>query len=475
MPLSPSLAPSAPPPVGRCDPRLDDSQADDWIQLPAATRQSLGVGLAALSALISTFALLIMKHSADVEKGLPLRPSCKHPWRKRWWIGFIMNTGSELGISTFALMFVPMTVIAPVNGSAVIFSALVARLGWVSDRIYRITQVREYLSYLEWLALFAVVGTPGVAHRCHRHCPLRGPSPENTLPLPEVQEQFSGAPFLALAIPAGVYVVLCVAILVPRSPLKRWRPAPNSLRLSLLTAAGAGVAGAFSMTFGKVTWLALGVLVASAPTQLWLLNWALGSGKASFTVPLYTVMIISTNIVLGGLLFDEFACLSRAYLFVCAFVMVVVGVCLLSPASGGKQPGNSVTLFVSIAGASTAHASVDIFRPREVRRSRRNERLSMSTNPLSSQNRAHTAFGSRRNALEQIIAQRQPSPAGSPTPTSCSSPVAPQLCPGSHGSVRAEELPAPVPVVDGVQLDGHHLGTEGEDGSPPAAPPPRYR
>lgn len=407
-----------------------------------------------------------------------------------------MNECSELGISTFALMFVPMTVIAPVNGSAVIFSALVARLGWVSDRIYRITQVREYLSYLEWLAL--LIAVTGIVL-----CAVFGPSPENTLPLPEVQEQFSGAPFLALAIPAGVYVVLCVAILVPRSPLKRWRPAPNSLRLSLLTAAGAGVAGAFSMTFGKVittavedppkaaelwvTWLALGVLVASAPTQLWLLNWALGSGKASFTVPLYTVMIISTNIVLGGLLFDEFACLSRAYLFVCAFVMVVVGVCLLSwgqerakrlaagPASGGKQPGNSVTLFVSIAGASTAHASVDIFRPREVRRSRRNERLSMSTNPLSSQNRAHTAFGSRRNALEQIIAQRQPSPAGSPTPTSCSSPVAPQLCPGSHGSVRAEELPAPVPVVDGVQLDGHHLGTEGEDGSPPAAPPPRYR
>ena len=143
MSLPPSLAPLVPPPISRCDPRLDDSQADDWIQLPAATRQSLGVGLAALSALISTFALLIMKHSADVEKGLMLWPSCKHPWRKRWWIGFIMNTGSELGISTFALMFVPMTVIAPVNGSAVIFSALVARLGWVSDRIYRITQARS--------------------------------------------------------------------------------------------------------------------------------------------------------------------------------------------------------------------------------------------------------------------------------------------------------------------------------------------
>ena len=147
------------------------------------------MGLAALSALISTFALLIMKHSADVEKGLPLRPSCKHPWRKRWWIGFIMNTGSELGISTFALMFVPMTVIAPVNGSAVIFSALVARLGWVSDRIYRITQAQLLpLSSSASAAaslLFCLPSSAAAPLRCQpplrRHCVLPPPCP---LPAP---------------------------------------------------------------------------------------------------------------------------------------------------------------------------------------------------------------------------------------------------------------------------------------------------
>ena len=139
-PYPPGLAPVPPPysPLGRCDVHPTIASEDGSFDTTAV----LGVGLAALSALISTFALLIMKHSADVEKGLPLRPSCKHRWRKRWWIGFIMNTGSELGITTFALMFAPITVVAPVFGSAVIFSAIVARLGWVSKRIYRITQAR---------------------------------------------------------------------------------------------------------------------------------------------------------------------------------------------------------------------------------------------------------------------------------------------------------------------------------------------
>ena len=77
----------------------------------------LGVGLAALSALISSVALLIMKRSADIE----VRPagSCGRPFfsrrhlnspcphlspsqagmplrrRKRWILGFVMNTASE--------------------------------------------------------------------------------------------------------------------------------------------------------------------------------------------------------------------------------------------------------------------------------------------------------------------------------------------------------------------------------------------
>ena len=61
----------------------------------------IGIFLAALSALISSVALVIMKRSADVEVGLPL---CK---RWRWWLGFVINTGSELTLSTVALTLAP--------------------------------------------------------------------------------------------------------------------------------------------------------------------------------------------------------------------------------------------------------------------------------------------------------------------------------------------------------------------------------
>ena len=291
--------------------------------------------------------------------------------------------------------------------------------------------MRERLSYLEWLALLIAVTGIGL-------CASFGPSSETELPLPEVQKEFTGLVFLAFAIPAVAFILLTVLILVPCSPIKRWRPASNSIKLSLLSAAGAGMSGAFSITFAKVfttavfeewigensttgvelwiTWLALGVIIACAPTQLWLLNWALGSGKASFTVPLYTVMIIGANIVLGGLLFDEFTCLAENTLdlavFIGAFIMVVIGVCLLSwgqerakrlaagPPREGKAP---FTIFVSIAGASTEHASLDMFRPREVER---RNRMSHSDDPLSSQNRSNSAFGERSTALKDIIARQ---------------------------------------------------------------------
>ena len=76
-----------------------------------------------------------------------------------------------------------------------------------------------------------------------------------------------------------------------------------------------------------ITWVAVVGLICCAPTQLWLLNSALGSGKAAFTVPLYTVMVISNNIIQGGLLFDEFRCLAeeptKLGVFIGAMLMVL--------------------------------------------------------------------------------------------------------------------------------------------------------
>ena len=53
-----------------------------------------------------------------------------------------------------------------------------------------------------------------------------------------------------------------------------------------------------------VTWLSILGLILCAPCQLYLLNSALGAGKASYAVPLYIVNNIVTCIVLSALLFQ---------------------------------------------------------------------------------------------------------------------------------------------------------------------------
>lgn len=323
----------------RCDP---PDQASDGGSSGVDVNSMIGVALATLSALISTVALLIMKRSADVEVGLPLMK------RWRWWIGFIMNTTSELSLSTVALALAPLSIIAPVFGMTVIFSALLARSGLVPG-------IQEMLSCCEWIclliALFGIV-----------LCSIFGPSSETAIQYDEYEYYFVQPQFLAYAIPACALVVGWMSVLLCTC-FEPIRPHPQSLTTSLFSALGAGTAGSFSIVFSKIfttalihrlisasdtsvltmwiTWLGIVGLVCCAPTQLWLLNSALGSGKAAFTVPLYTVMVTTNNIVQGGTLFDEFTCLAReprdAAIFACAMVLVLAGVAVLSAQQESKK------------------------------------------------------------------------------------------------------------------------------------------
>ena len=110
----------------------------------------VGVAVAVCGSFICSLALLIGKRSADVESGWPLLLQWRWPpvilRRKRWWAFFIINTGSDVLLSSLALSLAPLSQIAPCSGLAVIFSALLARIGCVPG-------VREQLSVVEWLAL----------------------------------------------------------------------------------------------------------------------------------------------------------------------------------------------------------------------------------------------------------------------------------------------------------------------------------
>ena len=125
-------------------------------------------------------------------------------------------------------------------------------------------------------------------------------------------------------------------------------------QVSLLSSFFSASAGSFSMLFSKVvmtalvtkgftdgdwsvlsmwiTWVAGVGLIVTAVTQLYLLNSALASGKAVFTIPVYTVLIITLAILQGGLLFDEFACLQPHQWAICstAVVVLAIGVSVLS-------------------------------------------------------------------------------------------------------------------------------------------------
>lgn len=144
----------------------------------------------------------------------------------------------QLSLSMIALGMAPLAILSPVFGLAIVFSAVLARLGWVPG-------VHETLSYAEWLSIAMVVTGIGL-------CSAYGPSSEDELPFDEIGGYFGRPAFLSYACPALAFVFGWVALLAPRSPLRAWRPDPRSLKLSIGTSAASGIAGAFSTVFGKI-------------------------------------------------------------------------------------------------------------------------------------------------------------------------------------------------------------------------------
>lgn len=88
----------------------------------------------------------------------------------------------------------------------------------------------------------------------------------------------------------------------------------------------------------RVTYASIIGLVLCAPTQLYLLNTALATGKASYTVPVYTVNNIANGVLVSGLLFHDFDTLpaGRLHGFLGCFGAVLAAVAALSSLQGRK-------------------------------------------------------------------------------------------------------------------------------------------
>jgi len=275
----------------------------------------VGLICSLVSVVLSNIGILIQKYSADVEKGKPL---CR---RWRFWVGFCVNMGSEIVLSTIALNLAPLALIAPSGGFGIIFNAFFARYGCVCGQ-------KEILTRADWAATFMLFG--GVLLVA-----MSGPGSEETEQprLEELPTQMAKPAYLAFTSVAVVCVVTWV-LLTHLKRFRKYKPDDSSITTTICASSTASMIGAYSVVFLKIVAIAIPALVTSCetgcempppvfwpcipflatvgPMQLYLLNVALASGQAMFAIPLYLSLICVFISFSAGILFNEFESLMRA-------------------------------------------------------------------------------------------------------------------------------------------------------------------
>ena len=283
----------------------------------------LGQSFAALSLLVSTVALLIQKHSAHLEAGRPLRR------RYRFWLGLIINFSSEVTCSPLAVAFAPLAMVAPCNGLAVVYNAILTHFGCVCG-------IRERLSLLGWagslctLCGIALVGVSG---------PGSTESTDFTL---EETAVLCGQPrFIAYTCVLASHVLLW-GLTTHWTRFARFRP--TGILMTWCSGLSAGCCGAYAVMSVKVVvkgitiiinevrspgplfYVCIAILCTVAPVQIYFLNFALASANATLAIPIYLSSMTVFISLIGGILFHEFDTLSRAPfpLYLCIYVLGIV-------------------------------------------------------------------------------------------------------------------------------------------------------
>ena len=277
----------------------------------------VGVGFALGSLLVSTVALLVQKHAATREAGLPI-------WRRpRLLCGLLLNLLSEVTLTPFAILYAPLSLISPLGGFGMIFNGLLAHFGCVCG-------VRERMSLGAWCStLTMVVGVGMVAVASND---------------PDASARFDAATLVALVGRASSVVILVSTVGIAASMGCVARRTTNK-RNAFALAAAAGILGTFSVFWVKVIMNILAVpngaaqasalmgmacacLLLSAPSQVAVLNIALKAHPATFVIPVYLSTMTVSMAAVGGIIFDEFVRMSswRVALFSVGLSVTIVGV-----------------------------------------------------------------------------------------------------------------------------------------------------
>lgn len=220
-----------------------------------------------------------------------------------------------------------------------VFSLLLARSGWF--------HIRELMTYRQVLGTALILAGVTLVS-------VFGPHSTAEPTMAELLEDFNDPGFLLFASLTLLMVALYLAVLF-WSPLRRYKPSPNSQLRTGLSAYSAAVCGAESQLFLKVVSVGMRELAVgdpdavtepafcisviglglTAPLQLFLLNATLASSPVSYAVPVYQALLIILTTAAGGVFFREFAHFpfSSAVVFLTGLFVAIVGLGLLSAKS----------------------------------------------------------------------------------------------------------------------------------------------
>jgi len=258
-----------------------------------SSKYLLGLATIVMGCLSSACGFLLMKRSGQVEAQLP----CLRRWR--WMLGFLCLAVVQTVCDAMSLSLLPLSVVAPFAGLTIVFSCLLAASGCCGEA--------EAIGTTDLIGGAATLVGIGAVSTFAPHEAKEVTLAEASSSL--IEPAFA-VPFVFLVLGVGcclgarllgrtVHVMLCAGGAATCAALSQL-----ALKLVSLAVREAVEGGEGGMP--PLALIALAGLGVTAPSQLTLLNAALGAAKASVAVPLYQGATVSLTTLSGGLAFHEF-------------------------------------------------------------------------------------------------------------------------------------------------------------------------
>jgi len=257
--------------------------------------------------------------------------------RPRYLGGLFLVTVVNTSLDSVAFAFVPVSVIAPFGGVAMVVSALIARSGKMG--------FREYLDWFQWVALGVVVVSVGLIGGL-------GPKPPPQIDSAVLFAEFDAPPFVAYQVVWGVAVAVSYSVVYSEVVAR------TSIKTTIVTGLAGGISSGITQTMLKLIaslsagaaiidgaasawanfpwrnahlWRAFALLIVAAVVLLHNMTMCIASANVGVSTAVFQSILIVSSVFAGSAFYGDLVGIPawRLAVFVAALVMTVVGVAVL--------------------------------------------------------------------------------------------------------------------------------------------------